>query len=131
MTNFSGHSETAAMVHLAAAPDAAGEARSFVRSVLDDHPRIEDALLSVSELVTNAVRHGPAGDGLEVRINRLEAAIRVSVNQRPGSLHIDRSRLDRLRGGGGVGGLGLMIVERVSDAWGIEDESGVWFEIQD
>jgi anti-sigma regulatory factor (Ser/Thr protein kinase) len=126
MTLFSGHSKTPAKVHLVAEPTAASEARSFVRSVLEDHPRIEDALLSVSELVTNAIRHGPPGDGLEVLVHRRDAAIRVSVNQKPGSLHIDRSRR-----AGGMGGLGLMIVEKVSDAWGVEDESGVWFEIKD
>ena len=126
MTLFSRYSEAPARVQLVAVPTAAGEARSFVRSVLEDHPRIDDALLSVSELVTNAVRHGLPGDGLEVLVHRRDAAIRVSVNQKPGSLHIDRSSR-----AGGVGGLGLMIVEKVSDAWGIEDESGVWFEIQD
>lgn len=114
-----------ATLHLPALPDAAGEARSFIRAVLGGHPRIEDALLSVSELVTNAVRHGPAGDGLEIFIDRHESAIRVSVFQRPGSFRIDRSHRPE------VGGLGLMIVEKVTDAWGVDNQTGAWFEIQD
>ena len=114
-----------ATLHLPAVPAAAGEARLFVRSVLQEHPRVDDALLSVSELVTNAVRHGPAGDELEVFIDRRESAIRVSVHQRAGTFRIDRSRRE------GVGGLGLTIVERASDAWGIDNETGAWFEIQD
>ena len=114
-----------AKLRLAAVPDAAGEARSFLRSVLREHPRIDDALLSVSELVTNAVRHGPADDGIEVMIDRHESATRVSVHQRPGSFRIDRSHRAE------VGGLGLMIVAKVTDAWGVDNQTGAWFEIQD
>jgi anti-sigma regulatory factor (Ser/Thr protein kinase) len=125
MSLFQSPTSIPAKLHLAAVPDAAGEARSFIRSVLREHPRIDDAVLSVSELVTNAVRHGPAGDGLEVLIDRHESAIRVSVHQRAGSFRIDRSQRT------GVGGLGLMIVEKVSDAWGVDNQTGAWFEIQD
>lgn len=125
MTPFPEPTNIPAMLHLAAVPDAAGEARSFVRSILREHPRIDDALLSVSELVTNAVRHGPAGDRLEVLIDRRDSAIRVSVHQRAGSFRVDRSHRE------GVGGLGLMIVEKVSDAWGIDNQTGAWFEIED
>jgi anti-sigma regulatory factor (Ser/Thr protein kinase) len=125
MSLFQSPTSIPAKLHLAAVPDAAGEARSFIRSVLREHPRIDDALLSVSELVTNAVRHGPAGDGLEIVIDRHESAIRVSVHQRAGSFRIDRSHRT------GVGGLGLMIVEKVSDAWGVDNQTGAWFEIQD
>jgi anti-sigma regulatory factor (Ser/Thr protein kinase) len=125
MSLFQNPTKIPATLHLAAVPDAAGEARSFIRSVLREHPRIDDALLSVSELVTNAVRHGPAGDGLQILIDRHESAIRVSVHQRAGSFRIDRSHRT------GVGGLGLMIVEKVSDAWGVDNQTGAWFEIQD
>jgi len=125
MTLFQEPANIPATLHLAAEPTAAGEARSFLRSVLREHPRIDDALLSVSELVTNAVRHGPAGDGLEIFIDRHESAIRVSVHQRAGSFRIDRSHRT------GVGGLGLMIVEKVSDAWGVDNLTGAWFEIRD
>jgi anti-sigma regulatory factor (Ser/Thr protein kinase) len=125
MTFFQNPTSIPATLHLAAVPDAAGEARSFIRTVLREHPRIDDALLSVSELVTNAVRHGPAGDGLQILIDRHESAIRVSVHQRAGSFRIDRSQRT------GVGGLGLMIVEKVSDAWGVDNQTGAWFEIRD
>ncbi len=125
MPFFQEHTNIPAKLHLSAVPDAAGEARSFMRSVLGGHPRIDDALLSVSELVTNAVRHGPAGDGLEIFIDRYESSIRVSVYQRPGSFRIDRAHRPE------VGGLGLMIVEKVSDAWGVDNQTGAWFEIHD
>ena len=114
-----------ATLRLEAVPGAPGAARSFVRSVLQEHPRIDDAVLSVSELVTNVVRHGPKEEALEVLISRRESAIRVSVHQKSGSLHLDRSPRT------GTGGLGLIIVEKVTDAWGIDDQSGIWFELED
>jgi anti-sigma regulatory factor (Ser/Thr protein kinase) len=125
MTLFPEPRDIPAALHLSAVPDAAGEARTFVRSVLREHPRIDDALLSVSELVTNAVRHGPVGEELEILIDRHDSAIRVSVHQRAGSFRVDRSHRK------GLGGLGLMIVEKVSDAWGVDNQTGAWFEIQD
>lgn len=125
MTHLQHQPSIPATLRLSAVPDAAGVARSFVRSILSEHPRIDDALLSVSELVTNAVRHGPAGDGLEIMIDRHNTAIRVSVHQRAGSFRINRSHNT------GIGGLGLMIVEKVSDAWGIDNETGAWFELED
>lgn len=114
-----------AKLRLAAVPEAAGMARSFVRSVLREHPRLDDAVLSVSELVTNVVRHGPPDGGLEVLIDRQESAFRLSVRQKTGSFSIDRTPRE------GVGGLGLAIVEKVADAWGVLNSSGVWFEIRD
>jgi len=125
MSFLSNTTDIPATLDLAAMPDAAGKARSFIRSILREHPRIDDALLSVSELVTNAVRHGPADDGLKILVDRHESAIRVSVHQRAGSFRIDRSHRP------GVGGLGLMSVEKVSDAWGVDNQTGAWFEIQD
>jgi anti-sigma regulatory factor (Ser/Thr protein kinase) len=124
MTEFPQPTAIPATLRLEAIPDAPGEARMFLRSIFDRHPRLDDALLSVSELVTNAVRHGPAGAGLEIFVDRRDSAIRVLVNQDHGSVRIDRSRQR-------IGGLGLLIVEKVSDAWGLENEVGVWFEIQD
>ena len=125
MTLFPDPTDNPAKLRLAAVPEAASVARSFVRSVLREHPRLDDAVLSVSELVTNVVRHAPAEEGIEVLIARQEAAFRVSVHQKTGSFRIDRSPRE------GVGGLGLMIVEKVSDAWGVDNQTGVWFEIRD
>jgi anti-sigma regulatory factor (Ser/Thr protein kinase) len=113
-------------MRLAAVPDAPAEARSFVRAVLSHHPRIDDALLSVSELVTNAVRHGPMGDALLIVIDRRDSVIRVSVEQQRGTLGFDRAARRK-----GSGGLGLSIVEKVTDAWGIDSETGVWFELRE
>jgi anti-sigma regulatory factor (Ser/Thr protein kinase) len=125
MTAFSQPTDIPAKLHLESVPEAPGVARSFLRSILDRHPRIDDALLSVSELVTNAIRYGPAGAGLVVLVDRRDSAIRVSVHQGHGTVQIDRSGRPR------IGGLGLMIVEKVTDAWGLENEVGVWFEIED
>ena len=125
MTFLPESTDNPAKLSLAPVPEAPGEARSFVRSILREHPRIDDALLSVSELVTNVVRHGPENEELEVEIARGDSIIRVSVHQKPGSFRLDRSRRQE------VGGLGLPIVERVTDAWGVDNLSGIWFEIRD
>src|SRR5687768_16419388 len=78
----------------------------------------ENAKLLVSELVTNAVRHGPQRRGTEVRLRA--------------SLRTDAIRLEVTDEGVGfvqppasgllaVGGWGLVLVDRVADRWGIED----------
>lgn len=120
------HSRIPATKSLAAVAEAPAEARSFVREVLKEHPRVDDALLSVSELVTNVVRHGPTDENLQITIDRREAAVRVSVHQSPGTFRIDRTTRRKA-----LGGLGLSIVEKVTDAWGVDNQTGVWFELQD
>ena len=52
-----------ASCELTGTPCAPGEARAFVRKHLDGHARLDDAVLVVSELVTNAVRHSASGAG--------------------------------------------------------------------
>ena len=53
-----------------ATPEQAGEARRFLAAILDDHPA-DDAILCLSELVTNATIHSPSaqrGGCLTVRV---------------------------------------------------------------
>src|SRR5690606_22409875 len=66
---------------LSGTPCAPGEARRFVRKHLDGHPRLDDAVLAVSELVTNAVRHSASGDGgtVTVALAEIPGAVRVEV----------------------------------------------------
>jgi anti-sigma regulatory factor (Ser/Thr protein kinase) len=84
------------------------------------------AVLLVSELVTNAVRH--AGSTLTVAVAIGRAAVRVEVR--------DRSpRLPALRestGGDDEWGRGLVLVDALASRWGAERlPSGkrVWFEL--
>ncbi|MFN8035447.1 MAG: ATP-binding protein [Acidimicrobiia bacterium] len=111
-------------------PESVAAARRFLRAVLTrsgaDERLIEDAILALSELVTNAVVHA-----------RTELRVRVTVDP-------DRVRVDVLDSGPGragprtpappdLGGRGLHIVEQLSDRWATrerDDGCGVWFELR-
>lgn len=114
----------------------ARECRDLTRQALSDwfgaagHPgRIAagDALLLVSELVTNAFAHG--GAPYELRLDRAAGRLWVQVSDtspvppRPhGPHHADRAS-----------GHGLYLMERLSVAWGSVPRGGgkaVWFAVE-
>ena len=92
------------------------DARSWLAAFLRNWgiaaPVIADAILVASELVTNALRHG-AGAAV-VRASIRESVIRLSVTDSGDDLPEQQS-IDL----GRVGGLGLHVVERVSEDWGV------------
>ncbi|MFF4646240.1 ATP-binding protein [Streptomyces sp. NPDC001389] len=104
--------------------------RDFARRALrdwewDGNESAEDALLVVSELVTNAALH--AGGCLHLALTRGEA-LRIEVFD--GSTALPRRDPSPRRGI--PGGHGLHIIDRLSDRWGCEThEQGkvVWAEI--
>jgi anti-sigma regulatory factor (Ser/Thr protein kinase) len=64
-----------------ATPEQAGEARRFLTAILDGHPA-DDAVLCLSELVTNATIHSRSrqpGGCLTVRVRRRDDHLRVEV----------------------------------------------------
>jgi anti-sigma regulatory factor (Ser/Thr protein kinase) len=92
----------------------------------------EDDMLDVavltSEVVTNAVRHGGAGEDDTIVVHLAIAAdvLRIEVcDHGPGF-----SRPDVLRPRAEGGGNGLILVERLSSSWGVAGDDGtcVWFE---
>ncbi|MEU4539614.1 ATP-binding protein [Streptosporangium sp. NPDC023825] len=111
-------------------------ARRYVRDLLKgtDHPHIDDALLLVTELVTNAIRHSDSGRCPDGRVI-------VAVANHLGTLHIDvvdagstgqRPRLCAGVGPDSGGGRGLWLVQELSSAWGwYETLAGrvVWFQL--
>jgi len=116
-------------VRIGGGPRAAGRARNELARLSPDlgGPGVETLRLLVTELVTNAVRHaGAAAVELVVAVN--EKTVRVEVAN-PGTPFEPRV--------GSAGreeesSWGLFLVDRLSNGWGVLDESGyqrVWFEI--
>ena len=121
---------TESVVILDRTVDAPRAARARVRAV---EPRLgpertEDAVLLVSELVTNAVKYGPEHGEIRLIIREGERTTRFTIHDTgAGPLPVMRP-LERLPHEGG--GHGLRVVEMVSDRWGVERGSTrVWFEL--
>ena len=88
----------------------------------------ENILLLLTELVTNAVRHAGVGPdrSLHVELRRWTQRVRVAVVD-PGSGFTRAEPPSR------SGGLGLFLVDRIADCWGVRSEEAgtcVWFEIE-
>jgi anti-sigma regulatory factor (Ser/Thr protein kinase) len=114
-------------------PLAASEAREHVAAANGVVPRSvrAEALLLLTELVTNAVRHGGASDGLpvEVAVTRSPRGVRIVVRD-PGAGFEWRGReTTSVRE---ESGYGLLLVDRMASRWGIvrgESATTVWFEL--
>lgn len=113
---------------LAASPEAAREARAALRELLLGTvfaPRLDEAALALTELVTNAVLHGREPLGVRLRVDA--EVLRVEV--------LDASPLGpsfSMLGPTAVTGRGLLLVAASSERWGIEPADGgkvVWFEL--
>ncbi|MEU0518741.1 ATP-binding protein [Streptosporangium sp. NPDC006007] len=112
------------------------QVRRYVRDLLDGtgHPQTDEALLLVTELVTNSVRHSDSGRTPGGRVT-------VTVIAHNGTLHFDV--IDAGSAGhrpmlcpdvpfDSGGGRGLWLVQEMSSAWGwYETAAGrvVWFQL--
>ena len=110
-------------------PLAPSEARRFLHeSGCSVHATalLESAVLLVSEMVTNAVRHG--GPPLLVEVDCDEVSLQVRV--RDGSTALPQRRV---AADDDEGGRGLQLLESLSDDWGVEREAdgkSVWFRLR-
>jgi anti-sigma regulatory factor (Ser/Thr protein kinase) len=109
---------------------APGSARSvlseFLGAKLSDE-RAQDAELLTSELVTNSVLHSGlvASDLIRLELSLTDERLRVTISDADVSFDRGDGRRPDL------GGWGLVLVERVSDRWGIvrNKPNSVWFEL--
>jgi len=106
---------------------AAGVGRRFLRDRFAhavDTQALADAQLIVSELLTNAVRHGEGA--IELRVSADAGSIRGEVVDEGHGFETEL----RERGEFDVGGRGLAIVAATAHRWGVyEGSSHVWFEL--
>jgi anti-sigma regulatory factor (Ser/Thr protein kinase) len=115
-------------------PSSIADARRHVRYALDDHTdsdTIDRVELVVSELVTNAVRHGP-GETISLRLVAQPDGVITGevVDQGDGHVAIGEQDVtdDGLDDELAESGRGLLIVDRLATAWGVEPGSThVWF----
>ncbi|MEV7780818.1 SpoIIE family protein phosphatase [Kitasatospora sp. NPDC088351] len=117
----------------------AGAARGFVRDALLGWglPEVvDDAVVLVSELVTNAVVH--AGTAAEVCCLREDASVRIEVTDHhperglPSFADVPVTASDRYADPDGEGGRGLLMCSALAERWGVEYAAGcktVWFRL--
>jgi signal transduction histidine kinase len=101
------------------APQISRQKLSEIRSEIE--PRYDDLALVVSELVTNSVRHS-GHKTVSVSIKKTANLVRLEVRDPGPGFDPDHTAGD---------GMGLRIVSRVADAWGIEKKGDcmVWVEV--
>jgi anti-sigma regulatory factor (Ser/Thr protein kinase) len=89
---------------------------------------VDEAMLLVSELVTNSVRHAELGpeDTIAVRVLTTPSALRIEVaDPGPG---FDPAAVPAPNG---HAGWGLSLLDRIAARWGVSrgDGAEVWFEL--
>jgi anti-sigma regulatory factor (Ser/Thr protein kinase) len=89
---------------------------------------LDDVRLLLTELITNSLRHAgmTPGDKIKVKAELSDGTVRLEVHDpgRDGSVEV---REPGARGGG----YGLVLVERLTDQWGVDQRDGttVWAEL--
>lgn len=110
--------------------DQVAQVRAFVKLVLGPVPVLDEAVLLVSELATNAIMHTASGDGgtFGVAIRRFVSSVHVEVrdsgsSRAPVALPQDTMSEE---------GRGLGLVDLVADNWGHSGNANgrsVYFEL--
>lgn len=111
--------------HLRGDLSAPARSRRLVRLRIEDHPRLHEIILAVSELVANAVTHASTytrTSGLSLYIEDDDSHVRITVaHEGPAFDPVPHRKPS-----------GLALVDNSVDRWGIEQHNGhveVWFEV--
>jgi anti-sigma regulatory factor (Ser/Thr protein kinase) len=106
---------------------AAAAARGLIREHLGHRvpsEMLDDVLLVVSELATNAMLHGTGDIGLGLAFDG--SSVTGSVDDDGGGFHSSPGQRSSRR----IGGHGLYLVNHIASSWGVREGTGhVWFEI--
>ena len=116
---------------LPAIPDAVAEARRWVASVAAEFleaGQAEKLCLVISEIVTNALRHGEQSERIDLAVTPKPEFLCVQVtDDGPGLVPRPRALAPDTEGG-----FGLFFVEQLTRRWGVTREdkrTRVWFEL--
>jgi len=115
---------------LAAEPVSVGAARAWLSAVAEGlvvRSRRGSLELVISEIFTNAIRHGGAGGEVLLAATPKAGYLCVQVTDEGAGFAPHPRALDS----GEHGGFGLFLVERLTRRWGITREAGrtrAWFE---
>jgi anti-sigma regulatory factor (Ser/Thr protein kinase) len=108
-------------------PARARRSLEALRPSLDD-VLVDDAVLLVSEIVSNCVRHASLdeSDAIEVRVRGSNSMLHVDVVDPGPGFDPEDFRSPRPHGG-----WGLRLLDRLATRWGVErnDVTRVWFEL--
>ena len=120
--------------HFRGGVTAARCARQAVREELKGalaRDQLADVELIVSELATNSIRHGGCDDAEELSMEADVDADRVRVRLFDSGEGFEVHTPQPPATGKG-GGYGLLLLDRLSDRWGVQRDGGfsVWFEVQ-
>ena len=123
----------AAQFDVGGGPEAIARARAALTDFIADEvpaPRLYDLQLLVSEVVTNAVRHGGArhGESVDFRVALTRDQVRLEVRDPGPGFHDITPELPATDRGGGYG---LYLVDLYAREWGVNGSEGtcVWFEV--
>lgn len=113
--------------HAVFAPDPASisAARLFVQRPAEEFAahRVDDIVLAVSELATNAIEHG-SGEPFEVRFVRQDGMVEVTVLSAVAENSVSPTDAPTMTEEIPRSGRGLGIVEAISDGFGVHSENG-------
>lgn len=111
-------------------PEALRSARHMIRAAVrawGARERSDEIELAADEMITNALMHTDGGAIVTIRVlSGPERRLRVEVEDRSSALPRRRDA-----GESGVSGRGLMLVDRLAEAWGVESRGSgkcVWCE---
>lgn len=115
-----------------ARPDAGAIARRAISAWMGGHPRLDDALLAVTELVNNAVVHGGLRDGDDLTVSMRAEGNGIRLTVRHAGPPFDIGELAPPSRDPGAS-RGLAIVEQIADRWGVDSDGAsvtAWFELR-
>ncbi|OQR62161.1 diguanylate cyclase [Streptomyces maremycinicus] len=119
----------AVTTHLAAAPVSVPEGRTFLHKALTSWnctERADDALLLLSETLTNAVQHSEGPIGLH--LHRTATDLTVEVSDRSPQLPQPRAPVEHAESG-----RGLILVRALAADWGVrptDEGKATWFTLK-